>query len=72
MLGVITALGKDLADFYKVKHPPTFYPTIPWCLSKRNENMSRKDLFKSAHRNFIHNSPKLETVHMSTSRGTDK
>ena len=26
MLGVITALGKDLADFYKVKHPPTFYP----------------------------------------------
>ena len=72
MLDVITTLGKDLADFYKVKHPPTFYPAIPQCLSKRNENISRKDLFKSAHRNFIHNSLKLETTQMSTNIGTDK
>lgn len=61
MLDVITTWGKDLADFYKVKHIPTFYPAIPpWCLSKRNENIClEKDLFKTAHRNFIHNSPKL-------------
>lgn len=72
MLDVITTLGKDLADFYKVKHPPTFYPAIPRCLSKRNENMSEKTCSRVLIGTFIQNSPKLETAQTSTNRGTDK
>ena len=73
MINVITTLEKIWHIFMKLNIHLPFYPTIPpWYLSKRNENLCpEKDLFKRAHRNFIHNSPKLERSQMPTNLWID-
>jgi hypothetical protein len=65
----VAALGKDLADFCKVKHTPTLLPSNSFSGIYPREiktYVQKKDLLRSAHRKFIYNRTKLEIRQMST------